>query len=108
MIKFVKFFGITMLFLILLTVVSMYLSIIKHEGLIRPEAVIFYTIILIGYALTLKYVWDKEVQIEIEQARKELELAKMEAEKHREELEKLRKAFEEYRRKVEGEANVNR
>ncbi|WP_457638728.1 hypothetical protein [Persephonella sp.] len=102
MIKFVKFFGITMFFLILLTVVSMYLSIVKGEGLIRPEALFFYTVILVGYALTLKYVWDKEVQIEIEQARKEMELAKMEAEKHREELEKLKKAFEEYRKKLEG------
>ncbi|MDQ7056722.1 MAG: hypothetical protein Q9M89_09845 [Persephonella sp.] len=83
MIKFVKFFGITLFFILLLTVVSMYLSIVYGEGMVRPVAVIFYTSIFIGYALTLRYVWKKEVQIEIEQARKEMEFAKMEAQKHK-------------------------
>ena len=41
MIRFVKFFGITLFFILLLTVVSMYLSIIQGEGLIRPVAVVF-------------------------------------------------------------------
>ncbi len=104
MIKFVKFFGITLFFILLLTVASMYLSIIYGEGLIRPVAVIFYTVIFVGYALTLRYVWKKEVQIEIEQARKEMELAKMEAQRHREELERLKKEFEEFRKKLEGES----
>jgi uncharacterized membrane-anchored protein YhcB (DUF1043 family) len=104
MIKFVKFFGITMFFILLLLVVSLYLSILHGEGLVRPVAVVFYTAIFIGYALTLRYVWKKEVQIELEQARMEAELARQEAEKHREELEKIKKEFEEYRKKIEGEA----
>ncbi len=102
MIRFVKFFGITLFFILLLTVVSMYLSLIYGEGLVRPVIVLFYTLIFIGYALTLRYVWKREVQIEIEQARKEMELAKMEVQKHKEELEKLKKEFEEFRKKVEG------
>ncbi len=103
MIKFVKFFGVTMFFILLLVVVSMYLSMFKGEGLVRPVAVIFYTAIFIGYALTLKYVWQKEVQIEIQQAKMEAEMARQEAEKHKEELERIKKEFEEFRRKVEGE-----
>ena len=103
MIKFVKFFGITMFFILLLIVVSMYLSVLKGEGLVRPVAVIFYTAILIGYALTLRYVWQKEVQIELQQAKIEAEMARREAEKHKEELEKIKKEFEEFRRKLEGE-----
>jgi len=83
MIKFVKFFGITMFFILILTVVSMYLSIYRGEGLIRPTAVIFYTAVFIGYALTLRYVWQKEVQIELQQAKIEAEIARKEAENRR-------------------------
>ncbi|MBK3331605.1 hypothetical protein GWK41_00830 [Persephonella atlantica] len=103
MIRFVKFFGITLFFILLLTVASMYLSLIYEEGLVRPVALVFYILIFIGYALTLRYVWKREVQIEIEQARKEMEIAKVEAQRHREELEKLKKEFEEFRKKVEGD-----
>ena len=103
MIKFVKFFGITMFFLLLLIVVSMYFSILKGEGLVRPAAVIFYTAIFIGYALTLRYVWQKEIQIELQQAKMEAEMARQEAKKHKEELERIRKEFEEFRTKIEGE-----
>jgi len=102
-IKFVKFFGITMFFILLMVLATMYLSIFKGEGLVRPVAVVFYTIIFIGYALTLRYVWHKEIQIEIQQARMEAELAKQEAEKHKEELEKIKKEFEEFKRKIQGE-----
>ena len=85
----------------------MYLSIIKHESLIRPEAIVFYTIILIGYALTLKYVWEKEIHIELEQTKKELELVRLEAEKHKEELEKIKKEFENYKKNLIGNGNEN-
>ena len=101
MVKFVKFFGITFFFILLLLVGSMYLSILRGENLIRPQAVVFYTIVFFGYGLTLLYVWNKEKEIEIEQAKKELELAKQEAQMHKEELEKLKKEFEEYKKWVE-------
>ena len=101
MIKFVKFFGITFFFILVLTVGSMYLSILKGEGLIRPAAVVFYTIVFFGYGFTLIYVWKKEKELEIQQAKMELEMAKQEAEKHRTELEKLKKEFEEYKKWVE-------
>ncbi len=101
MVKFVKFFGITFFFILLLLVGSIYLSILRGEDLIRPAAVVFYTIVFFGYGLTLIYVWKKEKEIEIEQAKKELELAKQEAQMHKEELEKLRKEFEEYKKWVE-------
>ncbi len=100
MLKFEKFFAITMFFLLLLTVGTMYLSYIRGEGLIRPEALVFYTIIFIGYAYTLKYVWGREVQVELEQAEKEKQLALQEAAKHKEELEKIKKEFEEFKRKI--------
>ncbi|NPA53316.1 MAG: hypothetical protein GXO21_01460 [Aquificae bacterium] len=105
MIKFVKFFGITFFFILVLTVGSMYLSVLRGEGVIRPEAVVFYTIVFFGYGLTLMYVWRKEKEIEIEQARKELELAKQEAAKHKEELEKLKKEFEEYKKWIEQQSS---
>ncbi len=101
MVKFTKFFGITFFFILVLTVGSMYLSVLRGEGLIRPEAVVFYTIVFFGYGLTLMYVWKKEKEIEIQQAQKELELAKQEAQQHKEELEKLKKEFEEYKKWVE-------
>lgn len=101
MVKFVKFFGITFLFILILLIGSMYLSIIKGEGLIRPAAVVFYTIVFFGYGFTLIYVWKKEKDLEIQQAKMELEMAKQEAEKHRTELEKLKKEFEEYKKWVE-------
>jgi uncharacterized membrane protein YobD (UPF0266 family) len=101
MIKFTKFFGITFFFILVLTVGSMYLSVLRGEGLIRPEAVIFYTIVFFGYGLTLMYVWKKEKEIELQQAQKELELARQEAQQHKEELEKLKKEFEEYKKWIE-------
>ena len=65
----------------------------------------FNTLVFIGYALTLRYVWSKDVQIEIEQAKKEMELAKIEAQKHKEELEKIKKEFEEFKKSLEGRLN---
>ena len=103
MLKFVKFFGITFFFLLVLTVGSMYISILRGEGLIRPEAVIFYTIVFFGYGFTLWYVFHKEKQLEIEQAEMEKKLALEEAQKYKDELEKIKKAFEEYKKKIEGE-----
>ena len=100
MIKFVKFFGITFLFLLVLTVGSMYISVLRGEGFIRPEAVIFYTIIFFGYGFTLWYVFHKEKQLEIEQAQIEKKLALEEAQKYKEELEKIKKEFEEYKKKL--------
>ncbi len=100
MIKFVKFFGITFLFLLVLTVGSMYISVLRGEGLIRPEAVVFYTIIFFGYGFTLWYVFHKEKQLEIEQAQIEKKLALEEAQKYKEELEKIKKEFEEYKKKL--------
>ncbi len=101
MVKFVKFFGITFFFILLFLVGSLYLSIIHQENLVRPAAVVFYTIVFFGYGLTLIYVFKKEKEIEIQQAKMELDLAKQEAEKHRQELEKLKKEFEEYKKWVE-------
>ncbi len=101
MIKFVKFFAITFLFLIVLTVGFMYLSVLTGEGVIRPAAIVFYTIVFIGYGFTLWYVWGKEKQVEIEQAMIEKKLAEEEARKHKEELAKIKKEFEEYRKKIE-------
>ncbi len=101
MIKFVKFFAITFLFLIVLTVGFMYLSVMKGEGVIRPEAVVFYTIIFLGYGFTLWYVWGKEKKVEIEQAMLEKKLAEEEAQKHKEELERIKKEFEEFKKKIE-------
>ncbi len=103
MLKFVKFFGITFFFLLVLTVGSMYISILRGEGLIRPEAVVFYTIVFFGYGFTLWYVFHKEKQLEIEQAEMEKKLALEEAQKYKDELEKIKKAFEEYKKKIEGE-----
>lgn len=103
MFKFVKFFGITFFFLLVLTVGSMYISILRGEGLIRPEAVVFYTIVFFGYGFTLWYVFHKEKQLEIEQAEMEKKLALEEAQKYKDELEKIKKAFEEYKKKIEGE-----
>ena len=103
MFKFVKFFGITFFFLLVLTVGSMYISILRGEGLIRPEAVVFYTIVFFGYGFTLWYVFHKEKQLEIEQAEMEKKLALEEAQKYKDEIEKIKKAFEEYKKKIEGE-----
>lgn len=101
MIKFVKFFGITFFFILILLVGSLYLSIINQENLVRPAAVVFYTVVFFGYGLTLIYVWKKEKEIEIQQAKMEAEMAKREAQQHREELEKLKKEFEEFKRKIQ-------
>ncbi len=101
MVKFVKFFGITFFFVLVLLVGSLYLSILNQENLVRPAAVAFYTIVFFGYGLTLIYVLKKEKEIEVQQAKMELELAKQEAEKHKTELEKLKKEFEEYKKWVE-------
>ena len=100
MIKFTKFFAITMFFLIFLAVGSMYVSILNNEGVIRPQAVVFYTIVLLGYSFTLFYVWNREKQVEIEQIELEKKLALEELEKHKKELEKIKKKFEEYERKI--------
>lgn len=104
MLKFEKFFAVTFGFLLLLTVGTMYLSVIRGEGLIRPEALVFYTIVFIGYAFTLRYVWGREVKVELEQAELEKKLALEEAQKHKEELEKIKKEFEEYKKKILQEA----
>ncbi len=101
MFKFVKFFGITFFFLLVLTVGSMYISILRGENLIRPEAIVFYTIVFLGYGFTLWYVFHKEKQLELEQAELEKKFALEEAKKHKEELEKLKREFEEYKRKIE-------
>ncbi len=103
MIKFVKFFGITLFFLITLTVGTMYISVLRGEGLIRPEAVIFYTIVFFGYGFTLWYVFHKEKQLEIEQAEMAKRLALEEVQKYKKELESLKKELEEYKRKLEGQ-----
>ncbi len=107
MIKFTKFFAITMFFLLILAVGSMYISIVNNEGVIRPAAVVFYTIVLLGYSFTLFYVWNREKQVEIEQielekklALEELEKHKNELEKHKKELEEVKKKFEEYEKKI--------
>ncbi len=101
MIKFEKFFAITFLFLIVIAVGFMYFSIFVGEGVIRSEAVVFYTIVFIGYAFTLWYVWGKEKKVELEQAMLEKKLAEQEARKHKEELEKIKKEFEEFKKKIE-------
>jgi hypothetical protein len=82
----------------------MYLSTLKGEGLIRPVALIFYTAVFIGYALTLKYVWSKDIQVELEQAEMEKKMALEEAQKHKDELEKIKKEFEEFKRKITEES----
>ena len=101
MIKFEKFFAITFLFLIILAVGFMYLSVFREEAAIRPEAIVFYTIVFIGYAFTLWYVWGKEKKVEIEQAMIEKKLAEEEAQKHREELERIKREFEGFKKKIE-------
>ncbi len=78
----------------------MYLSVITEEGLIKPTALFFYTIVLIGYGLTLIYIWGREKNIELEQARIELEMAKREAENHKKELEQLKREFEEFKKRI--------
>ena len=100
MIKFTKFFAITMFFLLILAVGSMYVSILNNEGVIRPQAVVFYTIVLLGYSFTLFYVWNREKQVEIEQIELEKKLALEELEKHKKELEEVKKKFEEYEKKI--------
>ena len=100
MIKFTKFFGITLFFLIILSVGSMYVSILTDEGVIRPQAVVFYTIVLIGYSFTLFYVWNREKQVELEQLELEKRLALEEAKKYKDELEKIKNEFEEFKKKL--------
>ncbi len=101
MIKFTKFFAITMFFLLILAVGSMYVSVITGEGVIRPQALVFYTFVLLGYSFTLFYVWNREKQVEIQQLELEKKLALEELEKHKKELEEIKKRFEEYEKKVE-------
>lgn len=101
MINFTKFFAITMFFLILLSVGSMYMSILNNEGVIRPQAVIFYTIILFGYSFTLFYVWNREKQVEISQLELEKKLALEELENYKSKLEEIKKEFDKYKKKIE-------
>lgn len=101
MINFTKFFAITMFFLILLSVGSMYMSILNNEGVIRPQAVIFYTIILFGYSFTLFYVWNREKQVEISQLELEKKLVLEELENYKSKLEEIKKEFDKYKKKIE-------
>ncbi len=102
MVKFVKFFGITFLFVLIIVFVTLYVGFLK-EGTVRFGALLFYTIITVGYGLTLWYVLHREKSIEVEQAEIEKKLIMEELERHKEELEKIKKRFEEYEKKVEEE-----